>query len=134
MLILVTSLFESVTTTVSALETPSSGALFNTFISFTSIFTLPIVTVVNIPIPALTVPVVVKLLLVKSISPLAETIELVEKVKFFIVPIPTVFKFLPTVRSLPIVKLVFGSDNESLIVEQDQPNLMYHWHHSAFNI
>ena len=122
MLILVTSLFESVTTTVSPLETPSSGALFNTFISFTSIFTLPIVTVVNVPIPALTVPVVVKLLLVKSISPLAETIELVEKVKFFIVPIPTVFKFLPTVRSLPIVKLVFGSDNESLInFEQDQP-------------
>ena len=85
MLILVTSLFESVTTTVSGfLETPSGSALFNTFISFTSIFTLPIVTVVNIPIPALTVPVVVKLLLVKSISPLAETIELVEKVKFLL--------------------------------------------------
>ena len=116
------------------MEAPSNGAPFNTLISFTSIVTLPIVTVVNVPIPALTVPVVIKLLLLKSIAPLADTIDPVVKVKFLIVPIPTVLKFLPTVRSFPIVRLVFGSDNESLIAWAGLTHANVPFASSAFNI
>ena len=86
------------------------------------------------PIPAFTVPVVVKLLLLKSITPLADTIEPDVNVKFLIVPIPIVSKFPPTLRFLPISKLVFGFDNEAFIASAGSTHANVPLESSAFNI
>ena len=91
-------------------------------------------TVVNVPIPAFTVPVVVKLLLLKSIASLADIIEPDEKVKFLIVPIPIVSKFPPILRFLPISKLVFGFDNEAFTAVAGSIHANVPLASSAFNI